>query len=126
MNGKRLSVGISLFFALSGACLAATPLGQGVIQFHGSIVESSCSSGVGAGSTFEFNGCPTRVRGDSVSARSVEPVRSVSALDHSRVGVRLVAEGSKDGRYYDQQYALVDTAGKPVNSGAYLITLTSP
>ncbi|ALI02916.1 fimbriae assembly protein [Pseudomonas sp. FW306-02-F02-AA] len=126
MNGKRLSVGISLFFALSGACLAATPLGQGVIQFHGSIVESGCSSHMGASSTFEFNGCPTRVDGSSVSVRSVEPVRSVSALDHSRVGVKLVTEGSKDGRYYDQQYALVDAAGKPVNSGAYLITLTSP
>lgn len=72
MNGKRLSVGISLFFALSGACLAATPLGQGVIQFHGSIVESGCSSHMGASSTFEFNGCPTRVDVSSVSVRSVE------------------------------------------------------
>ncbi|WP_192564806.1 type 1 fimbrial protein [Pseudomonas gozinkensis] len=126
MNGKRVSVGISLFFALSGACLAATPSGQGVIQFHGSIVESGCSSHVGTRSTFEFTGCPNKVSGDSVSVRSVAPVPSVSALDHSRVDVKLVVAGNKDGRYYDQQYALVDAAGKPLNSGAYLITLTSP
>lgn len=126
MNGKRLSVGISLFFALSGACLAATPVAQGVIQFHGSIVEPNCTTRVGTNSTFEFSGCPTPPRGSAVSVRSVEPVRSVSALDHSRVDVKLVADNRKDGRYYDQQYVLVDAAGKPVNSGAYLITLTSP
>jgi type 1 fimbria pilin len=126
MNGKCLSVGISLFFALSGGCLAATPSSQGVIRFHGSIVESGCTSRLGASSTFEFNDCPIKVGGNSVSVRSVEPVRSVSALDHSRVGVKLVADSSKDHRYYDQQYALVDDAGRPVNSGAYLITLTSP
>jgi hypothetical protein len=61
MNGKHLSVGISLFFALSGACLAATPVSQGVIQFHGSIVESGCTSRVGASSMFEFNDCQTKV-----------------------------------------------------------------
>ncbi|WP_246882172.1 type 1 fimbrial protein [Pseudomonas chlororaphis] len=91
MNGKRLSVGISLFFALSGACLAATPLGQGVIQFSGSIVEPGCTSRVGANLTFEFNDCPSRVGGNSVSVRNVESVRSVSALDHSSVDVKLLA-----------------------------------
>ncbi|WP_256577054.1 hypothetical protein [Pseudomonas sp. Irchel s3b6] len=62
--------------------------------------------------------------GDSV--QSVEPVRSVSALDHSRVDVKRVVDRTQDGRYYDQHYALVDGAGKPVTSGAYLITLAYP
>ncbi|MCE6976536.1 type 1 fimbrial protein [Pseudomonas frederiksbergensis] len=126
MNGKRLSVGISLFCALSGACLAATPSGQGVIQFHGNIVESSCTSRMGASSMFEFNDCPAKVSGNSVNVRSVEPVRSVTALDHSGVNVKLLAGRSRDGRYYNQQYELVDGGGKPVGSGTYLITLTSP
>lgn len=126
MNGKRLSVGISLFFALSGACLAATPVAHSVIQFHGSVVELGCTSRVGANSTFEFNDCPTRVGGKSVRVRSVEPVRSVSAFDHSSVNVKLLAGSSQDGRYYDQQYELVDGVGNPVRSGTYLITLTSP
>ncbi|MBK5416653.1 type 1 fimbrial protein [Pseudomonas sp. TH31] len=126
MYGKPLSVGISLFFAMSGACLAATSLGQGVIRFQGSIVESSCGSHVGANSTVELSGCSTSAQGSAVSARSVEPVSSVSAPDHSRVDVKLVKETRRDGRYYDQQYTLVDGAGKPVNSGTYLITLTAP
>lgn len=126
MNGKCLSVGISLFFALSGACMAATPSGQGVIQFHGSIVEPGCNTRVGASSTFEFNDCPTRVSGNSVNVRSVEPVRSVSALDHSGVNIKLLAGRIQGGRYYDQEFELVDGSGKPVRSGGYLITLTSP
>lgn len=126
MFGKHLSVGISLFFAVSGACLAATLAGQGVIRFQGSIVEPGCTSHVGANSTVELNGCPTSARGSASNAVGVEPVRSVTALDHSRVDVKLVSESSKDGRYYDRQYALVDGAGKPLKSGSYLITLTAP
>jgi hypothetical protein len=126
MNGKRLSVGISLFFALSGVNLAATASGQGVIQFHGSIVEPGCTSRVGMSSTVEFNGCPTPLPGSAISVRSVESVRSVSALDHSSVNVKLLADSGRDGHYYDQQYEMVDGAGKPVRSGMYLITLTSP
>ncbi|POA19407.1 hypothetical protein C1886_12745 [Pseudomonas sp. FW300-N1A1] len=126
MNGMRLSVGISLLFALSATCLAATPSGQGVIRFQGSIVEPGCTSRMGTSSTFEFNGCPTRAGGGSVSVQSVEPVRSVSALDRSRVDVKRVVDRTQDGRYYDQHYALVDGAGKPVTSGAYLITLAYP
>lgn len=125
MNGKRLLVGIILLFALAGVSFAATPLGQGLIQFHDSIVEPGCTSLTRMSSTFQFNGCPTPV-GSAVSVRSVESVRSVSLLDHSSVNVKLLAVSGRDGRYYDQQYELVDGTGKPVRSGTYLITLTSP
>ncbi|MBU6959759.1 type 1 fimbrial protein [Pseudomonas sp. CVAP len=125
MNGKFFSVGMGLFFSLTGMCFAATPVAQGVISFHGSIVESSCASSAQVGG-LRLDDCPALARGSVISVRSVEPVRSVSALDHYNVGVKLVADSGKEGRYYNQQYALVDGSGKPVNSGAYLITLTSP
>ena len=52
--------------------------------------------------------------------RSVAPVVSVDAPH-----VRLVADSGK-GRYYDQRYVLVDSAGKLIQSGNYIITMTSP
>ncbi|MFJ2364009.1 type 1 fimbrial protein [Pseudomonas sp. NPDC087697] len=126
MNGTRLSVGFSLFFAFSSACVAATPMAQGVIHFSGSIVDTGCTLHLEDGSTFGLYGCPNFARGSAISVRSIEPVRSVGAVNHSRVGVKLVDDKRQDGRYYDQQYALVDSAGKPVSSGAYLISLTYP
>jgi hypothetical protein len=126
MNSQRLAVGISLFFAMSGACLASTTISQGVIEFRGSLVESSCATGIGANSTVELSDCATSARGGNVSAHRVEPARSVSALDPSSVDVKLLSESRQGEHYYDQQYALVDGAGKPVTAGNYLITLTAP
>lgn len=126
MNLNRLSVGISLLSALSGTCLAATPSSQGVIHFIGSIVEPGCTFNAGTSSTFELNGCATPARGSTVSARSVEPVHTVTALGRSAVNVRLIAESGAGARYSDQQYQLVDSAGKPIRSGNYVVTLTSP
>lgn len=126
MNGKCFSVGFSLFFALSSASLAATPIGQGVIQFHGSIVEPSCTSRMGTNSTIQLYKCPTPVLISAISVREVELARSVSAVNNSSVNVKLLAASSREGRYYSQQYELVDDMGKPVRTGAYLITLTWP
>ena len=127
MSSQRLAVGISLFLALaSGGGQAATPLAQGVIQFRGSIVEATCTAGSGAGSTLALRGCPMFAPGGNISASGVEPVRTVSALDHSTVKVKLVTETSGDGRYFDRQYSLNDGAGKPLRSGAYLVTLSYP
>lgn len=123
MKTLRFSVSISLCLLLSGTSLASTTIATGVIRFTGSIVEAGCSSKVGAGSRIELNDCPNTSRGTSVS---VAPVRSVSALDHSSVSVKLLADSGENGRYYDQQYALVDNAGRPVHEGKYLITVTSP
>ncbi|MBT2372616.1 type 1 fimbrial protein [Pseudomonas fluorescens] len=125
MNLKRLSVVTGLFFIMVGSCGAASQVGQGVIQFHGSIVEPGCASGV-SGTVMELKGCSPASRGSQINVRSIQPVSSVTALDHSAVNVRLVADSGVGGRYYDQQYMLVDNAGKPVHSGTYLITLTSP
>jgi hypothetical protein len=107
MNGNFFSVGAGLFLSLIGACFAATPVAQGVIAFHGSIVESSCTSSAQAGG-LALDECPALARGNTIGVRSVDPARSVSARDHSSVEVRLVGDSGKDGRYYNQRYALVD------------------
>ena len=126
MDNNRLAIGTFLVFALSSVSLAAVPLGQGVIQFHGSIEESGCITNVKMSSTFEFKRCPSPQLGSAVNVRRVESVSSVSATGHSNVKVKLLAGSSPDGRYYNQQYELVEGSGKPVLSGAYVITLTLP
>ncbi|WP_371913946.1 hypothetical protein [Pseudomonas sp. 35 E 8] len=47
-------------------------------------------------------------------------VASVNAAHVQRVA------NSGNGRYYEQRYVLVDSAGKPIQSGNYVIILTSP
>ncbi|MEX5555027.1 type 1 fimbrial protein [Pseudomonas pergaminensis] len=118
MNVKRLSL-VTGFLALwTGACLAAS---SGVIQFHGSIVEPGCNAGASGGSTLELKGCPQALRGSQLD---VQPVRSVQALGTSTAHVKWVADSS-NGRYYDQRYVLVDALDKPIQSGAYVVTVTA-
>ena len=124
MSINRLAIGASLFFALNSGSQAAVPLGQGVIQFHGSVVESSCIAHVNMSSSFELQRCPQPMLGTAVNVRTVESTRSVSAAGHSSVKVKLLAVSSLDGRYYNQRFELVDGSGKPVQSGRYLITVT--
>ncbi|MBV6664172.1 type 1 fimbrial protein [Pseudomonas yamanorum] len=116
---------VGLLFGVSGVCMAASSAGQGVIYFHGSIVEPSCTP-LAVANGLKLNDCPALARGSAISVRSVEPVSSVSALDHSAVSVKLVSDSGRENSYYQQQYSLVDSQGKPVNSGKYLVTLTSP
>ncbi|AJO77154.1 MULTISPECIES: hypothetical protein [Pseudomonas] len=130
--GTRLwMASIGVFLGLSGVCTAAPQTAQGVIYFHGSIEEEPCTPSTvpdvsGRGITFNLSQCPTLSRGNEIHVNPVGPSRTVTALDHSAVEVKLVADSGSAGRYYDQQYVLVDKAGKRVESGAYLITLTSP
>ncbi|ROM33805.1 hypothetical protein BK648_23815 [Pseudomonas poae] len=119
MNVIRLSVVTGFLAVWAGACMAAS---SGVIQFHGSIVEPGCKATAQGGSTVALNGCPQAMRG---SRFDVQPVRTVQALGNAVANVKLVAD-SGSGRYYDQRYQLVDALGKPIESGAYIVTLTAP
>ena len=119
MHVKRLSRVTGFLAVWAGSCLAAS---GGVIQFHGSIVEPGCASSAPGGAVMELKGCPQTVRGNQFD---VQPVRSVQALGAAKANVKLVGDNA-NGRYYDQRYVLVDSLGKPIQSGLYVVTLTSP
>ncbi len=119
MNGMRLPIATGFLAVWAGACMASS---QGVIQFHGSIVESGCTTSAGNSSVMELKGCPIASRGNHFDVR---PVASVKALGNAAANVKLVADIG-NGRYYDQRYVLVDSLGKPIQSGNYVITMTSP
>lgn len=122
MNGKRIAAGLGLLFAFSGMCLAA----PGTIRFQGSIVEPGCQSRVGTDGTFELYRCSAQSRAMGVEANALAPIASVSAVGQTRVNVKLLADSGREGRYYDQQFVLMDEAGLPIRSGDYLVTLSMP
>ena len=125
MNVALASTALSLFLGLSGSCLAATPSGQGIIRFYGKIVESNCTSNA-ASDGLNLRQCPQGSRGGSIDVRRVGPLASASGPGNTVVKVKLLADSGREGRYYDQHYAVIDQAGKAVTSGAYLITLNVP
>ncbi|KAF0863474.1 type 1 fimbrial protein [Pseudomonas sp. LD120] len=125
MNIALASTAFGLFLGLSSSCFAATPVAQGVIRFTGSIVESNCTSSA-ASSRLSLRQCPQGSRGVAIDVQRVDPVVGVSGLGRSSVKVKLLSDSGTKGRYYDQQYAFVDYAGKAVISGTYLITLNIP
>ncbi|OPA89840.1 hypothetical protein BFW87_22510 [Pseudomonas fluorescens] len=120
MNVKGVSMVAGLFCLWAGGVSAAQTVGGGTIEFRGAIVESGCATNARSGSVIELSGCSSANRGSRLDALNVAPVASVNAAH-----VRLVAD-SGSGRYYDQRYLLVDDAGKPIQSGNYVITMTSP
>lgn len=126
MNRKQLLLGISLYAAFNGLCVAASAPSQGAIHFQGAIVEPACTSSAGAGAVVALTGCSAQSRGTTIEAQRLVPVSQVTALDPSTVKVKLLAETGRDSRYFDRQYQLLDETGKPVRSGNYLITLIMP
>lgn len=133
MKGRVFFVGLGLSLGggLSGMCFAESPMSQGVIYFQGGIVEETCTPVIQSGNyeqstRFELEKCPTLIRRGAVRVRDVNSVGSGTVLDHSRVNVQLIADNGKSGSTYSQQYSLVSSTGKLVDSGAYLITLTVP
>jgi len=120
MNVIRLSLVTGFLAVWTGTCMAA-PQG-GVVRFYGSIVEPGCTTAAASGSIMDLKGCPQASRGSGFDVRSVG---SVKALGNAPANVKLVSD-SGDGRYYDQRYELVDTAGKPIQSGLYVVTMTAP
>jgi hypothetical protein len=120
MNVSRFSVVTGLLCLWASTCGAAQTVGQGTIRFTGAIVEPGCATNARSGSLIELTGCANANRGSRFDVSKVGPLASVNAAH-----VRLVAD-SGEGRYYDQRYLLVDDAGKPIESGNYVITMTSP
>lgn len=117
MNGKHVLIGMSLFFALCGASQAAPGTVGGVIQFRGAVVDSSCMLRVGQSATFELNNCPGGLLSETFIS---QPVVTVQARDRSPINAKAIADGSS------RRYRLVDSGGKPVQSGIYWIAVSQP
>ncbi|EJN28804.1 hypothetical protein PMI35_02839 [Pseudomonas sp. GM78] len=113
MSIRKMSMALGLSLGLAGSCLASAP----IIHFQGAIVEAPCKVSV-TGRGLALRGCPGSAQGDPVSARSMEPVLTVSSLDSPPVPARLLIN--------DGQYMLVDAASRPITSGNYRITLAYP
>lgn len=126
MSVKHLTAVTGLLLVSAGTFSQAQQPSHGAINFHGSIVEPSCNAFSQGESLMQLTGCPTASRGNLISARSVQPVGSVKALQGSAADIRLVADSGMSERYYNQSYQLMDTAGRPVRSGSYVVTITSP
>ncbi|MGJ7516074.1 type 1 fimbrial protein [Pseudomonas baetica] len=118
MKIRYLSVAVCTFLTLNSACWAAALTAPGSIRFEGAIVERGCRSSLGADATLVLNACPAAGRGTVIQVN--DPL--VARTD---ITVTLIADKGQ-GRYYDQQYRLLDGTGKPVQSGQYLITMILP
>lgn len=125
MKANGYAVSAAIFFGLCANSQAATLIDQGVIQFTGSIVEPSCTAQPQA-SGWRLEGCPESTRQTGIDVRHLNPQVTVTALDDASVHVKLVADSGNEGRYYDQQYMLLDNAGKPITNGHYVLTLSPP
>ncbi|CAI8970186.1 MULTISPECIES: hypothetical protein [Pseudomonas] len=120
MRINGFSAATCLLCLWASTCGAAQPAGQGTIRFTGSIVEPLCATNAHSGARMDVTGCPSASRGNRFDVRSMAPVASVNGAS-----LRLVAD-SGSGRYYDQTYLLVDSLGKPIQSGNYVVTMTAP
>ncbi|PAM81328.1 hypothetical protein CES87_25380 [Pseudomonas sp. ERMR1:02] len=63
---------MGLLTGLSGTCVAS----QGLVSFQGAIVEVPCRVST-SGKDIALQGCPGMAADQLISARSVEPVRSI-------------------------------------------------
>lgn len=124
MNIKRQSFPAVVCLVMAGACSAASLPTQGVIHFEGSIVEVGCNTAVSAQSVIELSRCPSASQGSTFQVKSVGPVQG--NVEDAQITARLIEESRGDSRYYNQNYVLVDKAGRTITTGMYVVTVTSP
>lgn len=117
MNVKHWLVVVGLCCVMIDAQGATS----GVIHFQGSIVEAGCVAHRGAGAAVELQDCPMKRLDNGASVPGVRPASSVAAVGNSSANVTLKADRGQPDRF-----VLVDAAGKRVQTGAYIVTLTAP
>ncbi|QXH37489.1 hypothetical protein [Pseudomonas muyukensis] len=111
-------MGIKAFAVCVVACLgwvaqaqAATAIGSGVLQFTGSIVESSCRAEAGAMGV-RVADCPSTAQRSQVDVQRAD--RQVEQVQAMRADAR------------GELYRLVDIKGQPLAQGNYVVILTAP
>lgn len=120
MSSKGISVIAGLLGLWASTCGAAQSVGQGTLEFRGSIVEPGCATNARSGLVMEVKGCADTGHANRFDVRSLMPVAGVAAPRLLRVA------DSGRGRNHDQRYVLVDGAGQPILSGNYVVTVTTP
>ncbi|WP_277761951.1 type 1 fimbrial protein [Pseudomonas sp. A34-9] len=99
---------------------------DGAIHFHGRIIESSCMAGRASYSFLDLLECPRANTRQVVNVRNVSRINAEASNPQGKVTAQLVTDTRKQEQYYAQRYVLRDAAGKQINSGNYLVTLTLP
>ncbi|MEX5350810.1 type 1 fimbrial protein [Pseudomonas juntendi] len=125
MNGKFpvvLTIAVLSAFPLTQA---ETRVGAGVIRFTGHVVESPCRTSSDS-TGWRMEACPIPSRHIDVSVQQVRSQLSLSSTDFTPVQAKLVVSRTTESRYFDQQYTLVDRAGKPITTGNFLVTVSMP
>lgn len=117
MKINSLPIVISLFSTLNWT---TTVIAQNSIRFEGSIVERGCHSSVDPHGVLELKTCPALARETTFDVVHLAQPRTSPNITVKRL------TDSGQGRYYDQKFTLVDTKGKPILSGNYLITMALP
>ena len=124
MNRNLFSVGAGLLLTMSGACFGATPFATGVIHFQGSITEPPCST-TRHSNGLSFNDCPTAAHAQDIRVQKIEQRQAISSAHNLDVSLKRVKDSGATQPHDNQEYLLVDGAGRPVSTGVYIITLTS-
>ena len=116
-------------FCLIGVDAAVAQQSQpvdGVIRFHGRVVESSCIAGGASQSFVDLVECPQANTRQVISVQNVSRTNTNADNPQARVTAQLITDTRKQERYYTQRYLLRDGTGNQISSGNYLVTLTLP
>jgi len=126
MSIKNLSAMVGLII-ISGSCYdSAQAAPQGVIHFHGNIVESGCVSNAPNGPLFELTVCPFASSGKRITVYHAPSFPSAQKVGDPSARIVLLADTANGAYYHDQRYQLVDYFGEPIQSGAYVVTVNLP
>ena len=122
MNLQKLSAAASFVLLMLNVSPALASPAEGVISFKGRIFGTACDPSNTVRAVMTLKSCPAISRSNIINVRSVG---SGSGLEQGAPKVTLLYDSGAGGNYYDQHYLLVNQAGEPLRSGAYLVTFIS-
>ncbi|MHC8388600.1 type 1 fimbrial protein [Pseudomonas sp. MDT2-39-1] len=124
-------VALNLLIGFSSLSIAAPPTIQGVIHFHGNIVETPCTQSIVNNeeprtAQLSLEHCPAAVAARSTGTPWIAPQQKVEAISRSGAQIQLVANRKNNSDDNKQLFTLIDSTGRPANFGKYRVTLTYP
>lgn len=122
MNLQKLSAAASFVLLMLNVSPVLASPAEGVISFKGRVFGAACDPSNTAGAVMTLKSCPAISRSNIINVRSVG---SGNGLEQAAPKATLLHDSGAGGNYYDQHYLLVNQAGEPLRSGAYLVTFIS-